>query len=473
MKKILSLEIIISILVFVILMFITFNTNTVGDTGDSLTHYLFARYSLIYPHFFLDHWAKPVYVLLATPFAQFGFKGIEVFNCICATLTALFTFYTARNLKIKNNWLVFILILFSPLYFKLIFSGLTEYLFGLILILGIYFSSRSRDIIAIILISFLPLVRSEGLIIVGVFGIYYFLNKKYKLLPFLMVGQVIYTMIGAFYYKDLMWVVNKIPYANLDSPYGKGQLFDFVHRLNYVIEKPIYLLLIVGVFSMMFLIIKKGWSEMKDLKTILILGSFLCYFVAHAFFWWQGIFNSMGLPRVLNAIVPLIALISLIGLQNITDRIENIKFKKSLLTGIAVIICLFPFTNRVQGVVFEKDMFVIKETQLIDEEVVPYIKQYFPEHAQNTFYFSQPYFCLGLDIDYFNADKHREMQHLTLDQLNSNAIVLWDDWYSVIQGGVSLEQMIQDDRFELIKSFQRQENERLIEYKVFVVSTKN
>jgi hypothetical protein len=460
-------ELVFTTLVFFVLLYIGFNTNTTGDAGDSIVHYLYAHYSFTYPQFFFHHWAKPVFVLLTSPFAQFGFKGIVVFNSLCAALTALFTFYTAKNLKIKHAWLVFVLVFFAPLYFKLIFSGLTEYLFGLFLILGIYFYSKQKPITALIIISFLPLVRSEGLLILGVFGLMLLLKRNFKLLPYLVVGQLLYAFAGAFYYHDVFWVINKIPYANLGSPYGKGELLDFVHRLNYVIEKPIYLFLVIGCASVLFSLLKSKFKTITDEKTILILGSFLVVFVAHSIFWWLSIFNSMGLPRVLNGIIPVIALLALIGLETITSPLKNNTIKNGLILLIIVVIIVFPFTNRPQGVVFNNELFTINENNLLDEEVLPFLKQEATNKLPNPIYFSHPYISLALNIDYFDPTQHREMQHVFSDEIPSETIIIWDEWYSVMEGGVTLEALKNDGRFTLLRTFQRQEQERMITFAVF------
>lgn len=467
MRRIFKLEIIISVIILGILLLFAFNTDTTGDSGDSVTHYLYSHYSFKYPEFFLHHWAKPVFVICSAPFAQFGFKGIIVFNCICATLSALFSFYTAKNLKIKNSWLVFVFIFFAPLYFKLIFSGLTEYLFGLFLIIGIYLISKSKYTSSLIIVSFLPLIRSEGLLVIGVFALYYLIQKKYKKLPYLLFGQLIYTVLGAFYYNDILWVVNKIPYANMGSPYGNGELLDFVHRLNYVIEKPIYFLLVIGSISLGYSLLRYGLKENNAIKVGLIFGSFIAIFVAHSIFWWLGIFNSMGLARVLIAVVPLIAIISLVGFQTVTNRFQNPIVKYFFLCGISLLLCLYPFTNRPQGVVFDDKLFVLEENRLIEEEVAPYIETAFPDYSTNTVYFSHPYFSVALNIDYFDSKNHREMQYLRTDKVDGGAIIIWDEWYSVIEGGVNLEQLISDNRFELMQTFKRKEKDRTIQYTVF------
>src|ERR1043165_5405053 len=63
-----------------------------GDAGDSITHYLFSRYAPIHPQLYFDHWAKPLFVLLASPFAQLGITGMKIFNSLVSLGTILVTF---------------------------------------------------------------------------------------------------------------------------------------------------------------------------------------------------------------------------------------------------------------------------------------------------------------------------------------------------------------------------------------------
>jgi hypothetical protein len=469
LRKIVKFEILLSLFVFGVLLLFDFTTNTTGDSGDSITHYLYSHYAFDYPEFFLHHWAKPLFVFLSAPFSYFGFKGILVFNSLCATLSALFAYYTSRNLKLKNSLLVFVFILFSPLYFKLIFSGLTEYLFGLFLIIGVYLVSKSKLRAALIIVSFLPLIRSEGLIILGVFGLYVLLKKEYKNIPYLLTGQFVYTLVGAFFYKDLLWVFNQIPYANLGSPYGSGGPFDFLHRLNYVIEKPTYLLLIAGALALIYSLFRFGLKKDNDVKVILILGSVAAIFLAHSMFWWLGIFNSMGLARVLITVVPLIAIVAVVGLEKLTSGMKIKRIRHTILFIIVLSVCFYPFSYREEGVVFNKNLFVLQENKLVDEELAPFLEQQFPDYGNRTLYFSHPYLSLALDIDYFDSSAHREMQFLSRDKLKAGSLVIWDDWFSLIEGGVKEEQLISDDRFELIQGFSRKESNRMIKYSLFKI----
>lgn len=466
MKRI-PLEITLTVLIFVALCFTALSNNTAGDTGDSIFHYLYSHYAFKHPGLFLDHWAKPVFVLLSSPFAQPGFAGIKIFNCLCAALTALLTFYTAKNLKLKNPYFVFILIFFSPLYFKLIFSGLTEYLFALILIAGIYSVTRSKHIVALVLISFLPLVRSEGLLIIGVFGLYYLLNKKYKLLPYLAAGQFIYTLAGALYFKDALWVFTKIPYANIGSPYGHGGLLDFAHRLNYVIEKPVYVLLLIGIATLIYRLVKNH-KDFKDISTLLVFGSFIVFFAAHSIFWWKGIFNSMGLPRVLISVVPLIAIIALGGVQTITGTINNLLARRIVGFAITAAVCLFPFSYRPRGIVFNKELLTVKENDFAAREIIPFIKTHIPDYINRRLYYTPPYLSLALNADHFDTAQHKDIHHLLYDaQIPKSAVIIWDSWFAVSEGGISFEQLRNDKRFTLLKVAEQKEKDFFIKYAVF------
>ena len=104
------LMVILSVPVFYFALFVPFET----DTGDSVVHYFFARYAFGDPVLFLDHWAKPFFTLFASPFAQFGFGGMKLFNGLAGLLSAWFAYSIAKKLDLKFAWLAIILVLFAP-----------------------------------------------------------------------------------------------------------------------------------------------------------------------------------------------------------------------------------------------------------------------------------------------------------------------------------------------------------------------
>jgi hypothetical protein len=67
-------------LLFVVACIVALVLNGTNGGGDSIGHYLLAHHAWKYPNLFFNHWGKPVFTMLSSPFAQFGFKGVKLFN---------------------------------------------------------------------------------------------------------------------------------------------------------------------------------------------------------------------------------------------------------------------------------------------------------------------------------------------------------------------------------------------------------
>ncbi len=100
------------IIAYTILVFLSDGTH---GGADDIGHYRRSRYAFRFPEFFLYHWGKPFFTAVTSPFAQFGFNGIRIFNVLCGTATAYFTYRTARLLKLSTPVLGIFLLLSSPL----------------------------------------------------------------------------------------------------------------------------------------------------------------------------------------------------------------------------------------------------------------------------------------------------------------------------------------------------------------------
>ncbi len=410
-----------------------------GDSGDSIHHYLFARYAPTHPALFFDHWAKPIFVLLASPFAQFGFIGVKVFNALVTGCTVFLTFKIAQLLDLKNPIVAAIIVIFAPLNFVLTFSGLTEPLFALFISLCLYFVLKDRHITAALILSFLPFVRSEGLIIIGVFGLYFLLKKAWKILPLLSIGHIVYSIAGYFIYHDFLWVFNKIPYAHLSSRYGSGKLFHFVEQLNYVIGIPIYILLCIGIIGIIWKAIRQ---TLKLELGLLVLLGFFAFFTAHTLFWYLGIFNSMGLNRVFVGVIPLIAIIALAGFNAITEDIfkEKIKAKWLLQALLIAYIFIFPFTHNPAAINWNTDM-----NLSADQRDAIHVADIARQHSKpdQRYMFAHPYLSEVLDIDHFDDTQRLNLKKNIMKYLASGDIVIWESWFAVVENSVTKEYLDQ------------------------------
>jgi len=421
---------ILSVPVLYFALFVPFET----DTGDSVVHYFFARYAFENPMLFLDHWAKPFFTLLASPFAQFGFCGMKLFNGLAGLLSAWFAFRIAKKLNLKFAWLAIILVLFAPSYFVKLFSGYTEPLFGLILIASIYFVITEYALSAALLLSFLPFVRSEGLIIIMVFALYFLVRKNLKAILLLASGHVIYSLAGLLAGKSLFWIFTEIPY-HVVSVYGKGNFAHYPTQLLLILGVPIFLLACTGILVLLMdsTFVKINFLTVSKLEVrLLVLGSFLAYFLFHTISWGFGLFGSAGMSRVLNAMVPLLAVISLIGFNFLISWKSTGKFSLHALLYVPVIayILAFPFLRNPASIDWKKDLRRSPEMNLMQTMAGDISK-----NQQDKFlYYSNPYLSYALNINPFDKSKHLCFTDWQAEKkLKPNSLIIWDNWFSVTE----------------------------------------
>jgi hypothetical protein len=422
--------------------------NGTGDVEDSIAHYLFAKSALLHPELYFDHWAKPVFVLLASPFAQFGFTGMKIFNALVTLFTIFITYKIAEKLKIKNVWLVVVVMMFSPLYYVLTFSGLTEPLFALFVSAGVLLCVRQKYLAAAIVISFLPYVRSEGLIIEGVFTLYLINKRIWAFIPWLLTGSIVYGIAGYFVHGTFFWVFTEIPYAKLTSVYGSGSPFHFVEDLINVVGIPLYILFWIGFLSLIIAFITKKTTLEEN---ILILLGFTCFFIAHSLFWYLGIFNSMGLKRVFLGVIPLMAIIIVNGFNFVTEELLSDKLiAKKILQGVIILyIIAFPFMPNPSSINWKKDMTLCNEQQLANK-IVHFIKN--KNIITYPLYYNHHYFSVALNVDHFDKSRKQNLTFECLNQMKPGSIIIWDNRYALKESGITIEELDTDSDFEKLFS---------------------
>ncbi|MEZ5172241.1 MAG: hypothetical protein R2850_01690 [Bacteroidia bacterium] len=427
--------------------YILFNFDGTGDSADSITHYLFARYAPEQHELFFNHWAKPLFVILASPFARLGFTGIKIFNILLNTITILFTIKTAENTGVKSALLSGLIVVCSPLFFVLGFSGLTEPLFACMLSVSLYLATRNKHFSAAALVSFLPFVRSEGLIIAGVFGLFFLIKRNLKVIPLLTTGHLVFSIAGSFYYGDLLWVFNKIPYAHLSSIYGEGDIFHFFRQLLYLTGVPNYFLLWSGCLVMLYQSVR---HRLNSELSILVLGGFLAFFIAHTIFRAFGIFNSMGLIRVFIAVIPLMAIIATKGAEGIASFLPN-KWRNIFVGVLSAYILVFPFTKN-HASIHPKTDFNLSTDQIQSIELCKRLSDQIDINRQ-TFIYSHPYLSYCLNINHFDPQKHEDPQGVFPGNIEPGYIFIWDCWFTPVHHQISLEQVRNSDEFREILAY--------------------
>ncbi|MGD9978467.1 MAG: hypothetical protein AB7S54_11095, partial [Bacteroidales bacterium] len=303
-----------SLLAVILIVFIAILVLSEGYSGgaDSLTHYRFARWAFSHPGFLLDHWAKPVFTLLAAPFAQLGFKGIQLFNVIVGIAAGYVSYLVARELKMKSPLLAIVICCFTPVFMINLFSGLTEILFAFTAILTSYLLIKGKYSWGAIVVSFLPLIRTEGVVLLPIYALFLISRKRYREIALMLTGLAVYSIAGFMFGKSILWLAAEMPYTGARNIYGTGSLLQFVKRSPGFFGIPNEIFFLTGLVAGLSLYIRQKKEYSKEF--LLVVMPFLTYFAAHSVSWWSGIGSSLGLSRYMAAVVPFMAVMATRGL---------------------------------------------------------------------------------------------------------------------------------------------------------------
>lgn len=437
--------------IFASLMAVAFAFDGTGNSGDSESHFLHSKFAFVHPWLFFDHWAKPLFVLLSSPFAQFGFVGMKVFNVLVAVLTGYVTLRLSHKMGMGWDMAALLLLFLIPTYTMLIFTGLTEPLFALVLSVGFLLAFEGKYWQAAVMVSFLPFVRSEGIVMAGVFAVYFVLKGRWKMLPLLAVGHVVYGIAGAPYHGTVFWPITRNPYANHEA-YMSGGLFDFVGKLFYVCGISVFVMLCLGVLVWVSTFFLKRCKTVQSMEEHwLVYGCFGAYLAAHSVFWWLGLFHTMGLNRVLIGIAPSIALIAARGLWGVRQLVPNKKIAVAISSLLLIYGVVFPFTKNPAAPKF-RDFKLHPDQEIVRDSVTPYLTE-----RGLPVYFDTPYIAITTGIDFFDSAQRLGQTNQVFEANQPSFMVVWDSWFSVVEAGVQLEALTNRSELREVARFNNKE----------------
>lgn len=294
------------------------------DSGDGLVHYAIARQSWNNTQLFIDHWGKPLFTLLSSPFAQGGFQLYVGFNILIFALTCIVAFRIFDRFELGKAyyWFFPLLLIIVPDYSYCVLGGMTEVLFAFLVVLSLYFAFSDRWILFALVVSFTPFARSEGMMILPLAFLLLILFKKWKFIPFLVTGFVIYAIAGVALGHDYNWYFTENPYPAV-SPYGHGPWNHFLLLMDNHTGVLTMLLAPFGLFG--WLVARKRSGKPKALYVALYaLAIYGGIFLAHTWFWYTGTNASAGLTRVITMGLPGLILVLLVGCHYVTRELNSI-----------------------------------------------------------------------------------------------------------------------------------------------------
>ena len=403
---------------------------------DNFWHYYFSKYAFQFPNFFLHHWGKPIFILLTTGFAQFGFYGIVVFNVICGLLSTIVSYKILQHLNINYKWLIVPLLLFSPLYFLVLQSSLTEPLFSLLLITGSYLYLKQKYILGSLVLSFLLFSRSEGLFILVCFATFLLIIRQWKSLPLLGFGFIIYAIVGKLMGHDFFWYFTENPYA-LESPYGHGHFMDMLYQYKDIWGLPFLITLCISTVVLFYYFFKQKqylfWKPINETSYVfyLIFVPAFVFLLFHLTVWHFGMCGSAGLRRVLACVFPCFAVLSMWGINKLVfDR-----WSKILSSVLIIVFLVYHLQSPFSTFGFPlKSYGPDREVQ----NAARYAKTIMPENC--IVYYAQPGIIFDLDRNPFDKVHNAELFGFKDICNNKNELpsfVFWDSQFSEFSCGVT------------------------------------
>ncbi|MEI6489275.1 MAG: hypothetical protein WCP52_09945 [Bacteroidota bacterium] len=444
---------------FILFFLLSYYSEGTFDGGDGILHYHFARYAWAHPYLFLDNWAKPFFTLVASPFAQFGLMGMNVFNILCGLLSAYLCFRIAVFFNAQYPILVIICLSFSAIYFPTLNSGLTEPFFGLVLTFSLFLFVKEYFILSFVVISFLPFVRSEGYLVLMLIAFALIINRTPIEIIYLTVGTIIYSIIGGRHFHDYLWLIHKNPYnGSGQDVYGHGSIWHFVSEYNHIWGATLALLFVVGTVRILSMVkdninnsegtVKVPSNELIA-NLIIYFGSFFIYFIAHSFFWSGGIVGSLGLIRVMAAVMPISAILCVFGIQDLLAfAFLNERSRNIIITIILILIIITPFTQNYFP--YKQD----GEQQLVSQAAAWYNTS---PYKQKDIYFAHPYLVHKINVDRFDTAHIHDLgclfQTAPSKSIKDSAIIFWDGHFGPNESRMPLQKLMNDSNYCLLKSF--------------------
>jgi hypothetical protein len=272
--------------------------------------------------------------------------GAKIFNVLVMLFSAYFVFKIAKKLNFRYAFPTVFLVIFSPVYLRFSQSALTEPLFGLVAIIGVYLFLNKRYITSAVVISFIIFARSEGMMFLLLYAFAFVLKKQYKAIPYLLLGFVIYGFLGLIFNHGFFWYYYDYPYNGAVDLYGKGPFWNYFIQQEHITGTPFSISILFGLIALIF---SKIISFTKSNKGYLIASIFtffycvfLCFFIRN-----NGMENAFSLPLIGLAVlfIVIIFVLVLLDKKNRVQLIENFTEKIALTILIVLPAIIYVFAH--------------------------------------------------------------------------------------------------------------------------------
>lgn len=445
-----SLIFLISAILILFIAILVFSEGFNGGTY-TLLNYNCSLWAFKNPSLFLSDTNPPFFTLLSAPFAQLGFKAFQFFNIVLGVVSAYFAYLIAKELKMKSPALAIAICCFTPIFMSNLFSGISEVLFGFITIFASYLFIKKRYTAGAIILSFLPLVKIEGYLILPIYAIFLANKKHYKEIAYLLVGIFIYSVVGLIAGKGFFWLANQVNLSQNSELYGTRGIFQYIKQSPGFFGIANEIFFVTGLVAGISLYFRKKKEYSHELMLVVL--PFVVYFITEAIAWHFGIGNSKGLKSYMVAIVPLMAVMATRGLVlfslmfQIIFKSENVR--KFALGFAFVSVIIIPFYRQTYPIEFSN-------TDKTIQEASEWLKN--NTYSSSKFFYTDPMFGYFHQINPYNST---DGQYKLNDKTNPENEIEIDEFFIAdekfaTEQGINIFDLINSPYFELMRIIEPQ-----------------
>lgn len=283
---------------------------------DDLTHFLMARWARWFPGYLLHIWGRPGLTVPLSAVAWIGDPETAWHACriLSALVTATGAWISARlamRLGVRRPWLVIVAFYAQPLNALLAGTTLTENFAGLYLISAVLLLERGRAMLASAVFSLVLVTRHEAVVLLPLWWVALAARSAPTARVWLSAGLALWAVVV---HNVAFWLVfQNWPMAVFLTPSGST---EYLARgpLAYL---PRALEAIPPVIAALALI---GGAVCVRRRKRLIPAMAAVFFLTHCAVVALGVFASGGYARFVVTIAPLIAVLAVVGWEEVWRR---------------------------------------------------------------------------------------------------------------------------------------------------------
>jgi len=403
---------------------------------DAGHHFLAARWAWRYPQTLVGVWNRPLFTLLYSAPALFGYPAAKLFTLALALVTADQTRRLARDLGVARAWLAVALLFLQPAYFLIIADTMTEPLFALVFVVALRLDAAGRREWSALVASLLVTVRPEGFFL-GLLWAFWMIGdrgagarvgapapagRRAIRTLLLATGGAAWWVAALALTGDPLFIRHNWPGNwGLDATYGVGPVWIYVARLPEI----------AGLLLLVPFLAGLGRS-LRERRYPALTAPVLVLFVVHTVLRVTGWFGSAGYARYFVCVSPAIALLTLVGWNDFGARLLvarptwRVRLGRLVLAASAVVCVLYADMAGFYG---------------RDARAIADMTHWFDDHPRPVarFIWSQAYMDVLFDRDpsdhpQMYADHARNME--ILRAFPPGTLVFWDAdigraWYQL------------------------------------------